>query len=187
MKRAIRHAIFLILIGAMFATPASAQPGPGGGGPGGGGPRGDGPRGDGARRGPGGADGDFGPGGGGPGMGRGPMNPEFMKLQMLRDYLDVVDRLTRMSRDPASSGVAAVVAASDLLRARGTDAAIEYFNKALPDVKNETVQRAIRIQLIDLYKQSGQADKALEQMDKLLKGAPAGAGMPPTGDTPAPR
>jgi len=177
MKRALYSAMFVILIGAL-AMPARAQPGPGGGG----GPPG-------ARRGPGGGgpggDGDFGPGGGGPG--RGPGNPEFMKLQMLRDYLDVVDRLTRMSRDPASSGVAAVVAASDLLRARGTDAAIDYFNKALPDVKNETVQRAIRIQLMDLYKQSGQADKALEQMDKLLKGAPAGAGMPPSGDTPAPR
>jgi lipopolysaccharide biosynthesis regulator YciM len=103
---------------------------------------------------------------------------------MLRDYLDVVDRLTRLARDPASSGVAAVVTTSDLLRARGTDAAIDYFNKVLPDVKNETVQRAIRIQLVDLYKQSGQADKALEQADKLLKGAPAGALG--SGDTPAP-
>jgi hypothetical protein len=125
------------------------------------------------------------PGGfGGPQWFRGG-GPEMQKLEMLRGYIDVVDRFTRLSRDPASAGVAAVVSASDILKQRGTDAAIEHFNKLLPEVKNEAVQRAIRIQLVDLYKQAGQADKALEQLDAMMKAAPAGAGMS-GGATPAP-
>jgi hypothetical protein len=135
-------------------------------GPGMGGPRGGGF---------GGGGGGFG-GGGGRGMGFAQpanpgMTPEMQKFEMLRSYIDVVDRMTKMAQDPNSSGVAAVVAATDLLRQRGPDAAINYLSKILPDVKSVAVQRAIRIQLIDLYKQAGQSDKALEQLDVLIKGA----------------
>jgi hypothetical protein len=118
-----------------------------------------------------------GPGQGGPGY----RSPEMAQLDRMRGYIEVVDRFTRLSRDPAASGVAAVIAASDMLRARGADAAIDYFNKTLPQVKNEAVQRAIRLQLIDLYKASGQQDKALEQMTQLMTSAPAGATPQPIG------
>jgi hypothetical protein len=102
------------------------------------------------------------------------MRPEMAKLDLLRNYIDAVDRFSKMTRDPAAAGIAAVVSASDILRQRGPEAAIDYFNKTLPDVKNDAVQRAIRIQMIDLYKQSQQTDKALEQLDLLIKSAPAG-------------
>lgn len=105
-----------------------------------------------------------------------PMRPEMAKFEMLRGYIDLVDRFARLSRDPEIAGVAAVVSAADLLRQRGNDAAIEYFNRLLPQVQNRAVQRAIQIQLADLYKQAGQADKALEQLDALMKGAPADIG-----------
>jgi hypothetical protein len=107
------------------------------------------------------------------GRGGGPMRPEMAKYEMLRSYIDVVDRFSKLSHDSTAAGVAAVVSASDILRQRGPEAAIEYFNKTLPDVKSEAVGRAIRIQLVDLYKQSGQQDKAMEQLDALIKGAPA--------------
>jgi hypothetical protein len=98
------------------------------------------------------------------------------RLDMLRNYIDVVDRLARLSRDPVAAGVSAVVSVTDILRQRGPDAAIEYFTRTLPDVKNEAVERAIRIQLADLYKQTGQQENAIQQLDALIKGAPAGAG-----------
>jgi hypothetical protein len=96
------------------------------------------------------------------------MPPEMQQLERMRGYLDLVDRFSRLSRDPSSAGVAAVISASDILKPRGADAAIEYFNKTLPNVKDPAVQRAIRIQLIDLYKAAGQQDKALEQLTQLM-------------------
>ena len=99
------------------------------------------------------------------------------QLDAVRNYLDVFDRYSRVSRDPTAAGVAAVVTAGEILRARGADTAIAYFNKVMPDVKNESVQRAIRLQLIELYKMSGQQDKALEHLQALMTQAPAGNGV----------
>ena len=110
-----------------------------------------------------------GPGGPGPRMGEGP-------FEKMRGYLDLVDRFSRLARDPAASGVAAVIAAGDVLRTRGADAAFTYYNKQLETVKNDTVKRAIRLQLVDLYRQSGQQDKALEHLTDLMNSVPADAG-----------
>lgn len=161
---------------------------PGGGGPGGGGPGRGGPGGPG-RGGPhGGPDGGFGggpggggPGGGGPGgaaMGLSGANGPMRQFEVMRGYLEVVDRYTKISSDPTSAGIAAVVAAADTLKPRGADTAIEYFSKLLPDVKNEAVSRAIRAQLADLYKQSGQLDKALEQLRTLITDARSDSAKP---------
>jgi predicted negative regulator of RcsB-dependent stress response len=95
--------------------------------------------------------------------------------EMLRGYLELVDRYSQMAQDPTKAGVAAVVTAGDILKAKGNDAAIEYFTKLLPDVKDPSIQRAIRIQLADLYKASGQADKALEQLKELMTAGPSTA------------
>lgn len=176
----------LIISGMAFAQqePPPAQEHPGGkpppregrgpGGPGGpGGPEG--------RRGPG-----MSPGGsgmGGPGMG-GENDPRMRQFEMLRGYLDAVDRYAKLSRDSVTSGIAAVVATADILRPRGTSGAIEHFNKVLPEVKNEAVQRAIRLQLVDLYKAAGQQDKALEELQKMMTAPPAGAEPIPPGPPP---
>jgi hypothetical protein len=104
------------------------------------------------------------------------------QLDAVRNYLDVFDRYSRLSRDPTAAGVAAVVSAGEILRARGADTAIAYFNKVMPDVKNESVQRAIRLQLIELYKMSGQQDKALEHLQLLMTSAPAGGTIGSSGE-----
>jgi hypothetical protein len=98
------------------------------------------------------------------------MPPEMMKVEMLRGYIELVDHFSRLAHDPGASGVAAVITAGEMLKARGTDAAIDYFTKVLPEVKDPTIQRAIRLQLADLYKTSGQQDKALEQLRILMTG-----------------
>jgi hypothetical protein len=121
----------------------------------------------------GGRGGDLNPGGGPSGMNPGgPMGRggiEIAKYEALRSYIDVVDRYGKLAQDPDSSAVAAVFSASDVLRHRGPDAPIEFFTKLLPDV-SPTVQRAIRIQLADLYKQKGEMDKAMEQYEILIRG-----------------
>lgn len=109
-------------------------------------------------------------GGRGPGMPGDRMNPTPFDNQ--RAYLDLVDRFTRLSHDPETAGVAAVITANELMRPKGADAAIAYFTKILPDVKSEAVKRAIRLHLIDLYRTSGQVDKALAEIEQLIKAAP---------------
>ena len=104
------------------------------------------------------------------------LREEAMRFDMMRGYIDLVDRIARLSRDPTTAGVAAVISAADLLKARGADAGIEYFNRMLDSAKSDPVKRAIRIQLIELYKQSGQQDKAMEQLTELINAAPAGPG-----------
>jgi len=94
------------------------------------------------------------------------------QVERMRNWLDVVDRYVRMARDPVDAGIAAVITANDLLRPRGADAAISYFTKLLPDVTNDAVKRAIRLQLIELYKASGQQDKALEHLQSLITSVP---------------
>ncbi|HVT90956.1 MAG TPA: hypothetical protein VHD56_19040 [Tepidisphaeraceae bacterium] len=108
---------------------------------------------------------------GGPRGGRGgpPPPADMQKVEALRAYLDVVDRMAKLSQDRTASGVAAVVSATDILRQRGPESAITYLNKTLAEVKDPAIQRAIRIQLADLFRQSGQSDKALEQYDVLIK------------------
>jgi hypothetical protein len=80
----------------------------------------------------------------------------------------MVSQYSKLAGDPEATGVAAVVSASDVLRRKGPQAAIDYFTKLLPDVKQDAVKRAIRLQLVDLYKASRQDDKALEQLSNLI-------------------
>lgn len=151
------------LLTLLFAASAFAQSGPGRDGP----PR-DGPGREGRpERGPEGVG-----GGRGPALG-GPQHPMMAQIEMMRAWLELIDRYVRMSKDPVSAGVAAVVSADDLMRAKQPSQAIEYFNKVLPEVKNETVQRAIRLQLIELYGKNNEPDKALEEIRKLMIEAPA--------------
>ena len=102
------------------------------------------------------------------------LREEAMRFDMMRGYIDLVDRITRLSRDPTTAAVAAVISAADILKPRGADAGIEYFTKVLESARSDAVKRAIRIQLIELYKQSGQQDKAMEQLTELINAAPAG-------------
>ncbi|MBA2707385.1 MAG: hypothetical protein H0U59_06240 [Gemmatimonadaceae bacterium] len=169
MKRVIPALLSVLLVSATIAQDApSPQRGEGGGGPGDRPERRDGPPG------PRGEGGGGGPGGPGGRPFRPPMADRMQHVEMLRGHLELVDRYTRLSSNATSAGVAAVISAAEILKARGNDAAIEYFTKMLPDVKDLTVQRAVRLQLADFYKASNQGDKALEQLRSLMSSdAPA--------------
>ena len=164
MKRFVPVLLSLLLVSAAIAQDAPQPRGPEGGGGAAERPDGPGPGpGPGPRGGP-----------GGPGMGRGgfppppPISDRIKQVEMLRGHLELVDRYTRLSSNSTSAGVAAVISAAEVLKTRGNDAAIEYFSKLLPEVKDPAVQRAVRLQLSDLYKASNQGDKALEQLRALI-------------------
>jgi hypothetical protein len=105
--------------------------------------------------------------------------PELAEIHILKGWIDLVESYTKLAKDPVAAGVAAVVSANDMLKHKGNDAAIEYFSKLMPEVKNESVQRAIRLQLVELYGKAGQPDQALEQLKVLMIQAPKeSAGAP---------
>jgi hypothetical protein len=155
-----------LLLGAM-ASPSFAQDGPP--------PPPQGDQGGPEMHGPGGGGG---PGGPGPGMR--PPSPEMRRMEILRGYMDLVQQFTALSRDPTTAGIAAVSSANDLLHRDSPQAAIDFFNKTLPQVKDQAVMRAIRIKLVDLYKETGQTDKAMEQLNILILGAAGGSASGPS-------
>ena len=189
MKRLLAAIFCVLLVSAVVAQEApQSQPGDNGGGDrrdqrGPGGP-GAGPRGPGGPgMGPGGPSGPEGMRPPGPGGGPGrpglppppPVSERMKQVEMLRGYLELVDRYTHLANNATNTGIAAVLTSSDLLKARGNDAAIEYFTKLLPEVKDPAVQRAIRLQLIDLYTNAKQSDRALEQLRALMVAEPSQA------------
>jgi thioredoxin-like negative regulator of GroEL len=111
------------------------------------------------------------------GQGQGPNRPGGQRpndpLGRMLNYLEIVERYGKITKDGTSAGVAAVIAANDLLRPAGNKAAIEFFTKMLEETKNDTVKRAIRLQLVDLYRLTGDRDKALEHLKILMTEAPA--------------
>jgi hypothetical protein len=119
-----------------------------------------------------------GPGGGG-------HHPLMFQVDLMRGWLDLIDRYTRLSRDPVAAGVAAVVSAEDLFQGKPPEEAIAFFNKMLEEAKNETVKRAIRMQLAELHGKANQTDKALEHLRVLMTAATATDAPPPP--PPAPR
>lgn len=97
------------------------------------------------------------------------MGPDIQKIDILRNYIDTIEHFSQMSRSADSAGVSAVVSATDMLRQRSLGEAIDFLNQQLPEVKSPTIERAIRIQLADLYRQAGQTDKAIAQLSILIK------------------
>jgi hypothetical protein len=79
-----------------------------------------------------------------------------------------VEHTAAIADNAGTSGVQAVVEAREFLRARDPQVSIDFFTKALYDVKNRTVQRQIRMTLYDLYKQQNQNDRALDQLQQLM-------------------
>ena len=88
----------------------------------------------------------------------------------MKQYIELVDRYTTLAKDPSSAGVSAVVTLSELTRQKGPEETASRLTKLLGETKDATVQRAIRLQLIDVYKTSNQTDKAIEQAEILIRG-----------------
>jgi len=89
-------------------------------------------------------------------------------VELFKDYISLIDEFADVAKDQSSSGVAAVVYAEDVLKAKKPQDAIDWFNQILPEVKDPVVQRAVRLRLAELYRTTNQPDKALEQLRVLM-------------------
>jgi hypothetical protein len=79
-----------------------------------------------------------------------------------------MEHTAEIAANADSSGVQAVLQARELLKSRDPQVSIDFFNKALYDVKSRAVQRQIRMTLYDLYKDQGLNDKAMDQLQQLM-------------------
>jgi thioredoxin-like negative regulator of GroEL len=87
-------------------------------------------------------------------------------------YLDDVYKYTYMVKDPDQTAIAALLKMKEaLLSQGGPQAAIDGLEKMLTQTQSGAVQRAIHLQLIELYETAGQNDKALDEMRGLVLGA----------------
>jgi hypothetical protein len=88
-------------------------------------------------------------------------------------YLWGLQRTAEIAKDPEMSGVQAVLEADEFMKAtKEPQVEIDFFNKALYDAKSPAVRREARMMLYKLYRQQGQADKALEQLEELMTEEP---------------
>jgi len=91
-------------------------------------------------------------------------------VEAMRQYLGLVETYTTLAKDPSATGVSAVITLAELAKQQSPGIAIDKLTKLLGETKDVTVQRAIRLTLIDLYKANKEIDKAIEQAEILIRG-----------------
>ncbi|MCG8459280.1 MAG: tetratricopeptide repeat protein [Holophagales bacterium] len=92
-------------------------------------------------------------------------------IGVMSGYLELSDQLVEMAARPETSIYFAIEGIVEIHEARGERAeAITHLKRMLEQHgDNQTVRNLIRFKLRDLYNQTGQAAKALEQLEQVLK------------------
>jgi hypothetical protein len=101
------------------------------------------------------------------------------QAEQIRGYLDIVERYSTIAKDPSQSGVAAVLYTKEIFKTTPAETAINYFDDVLPQVTDPAVQRAIRLELVELYLHGTKPNrqKAMDQL-RMLMGAKRPATQP---------
>jgi hypothetical protein len=96
--------------------------------------------------------------------GPGPDNGQAIAL-----YLWNIEHAAEIAKDPDMAGVQAVIQADQFLKtSQQPQVEIDWFTKAMYNTRNPAVKRQIQLTLFNLYKQVGQNDKALDQLQQLM-------------------
>lgn len=91
----------------------------------------------------------------------------FAELDAVTRVMDIVEQMTEVAKDPDAAAIAAIISVSDHHDEREQ---VEFLEGVLQETSSETVRRAIRMQLIEVYKHSDRMDKAAEQARMLITG-----------------
>jgi hypothetical protein len=84
-------------------------------------------------------------------------------------YLWNIEHAAGIAKDPEMAGVQAVIQADEFLKAtKEPQVEIDWLTKAMYDTHNAAVRRQIHLVLFNLYKQTAQDDKALDQLQDLM-------------------
>lgn len=101
---------------------------------------------------------------------------DVLQTEFFRGYLDTVQRYSALSRDPADAAVAAVVTAADLLREKGPQASIDYFEPILAELErsgggdpaSSAAEAAVRMQLAEAFHAGNRDEDALRVLRTLI-------------------
>lgn len=119
---------------------------------------------------------------------------DVLQTAFFRGYLDTVQQYAKLSSDPDAAAVAAVITAADLLRDQEPQAAIEYFEPMLAELRKQHnamyvdpqrvppsgVESAVRLQLAEAYNAAGRKPEALNVLRDIILTNGAAASRPAT-------
>lgn len=88
-----------------------------------------------------------------------------MHLELYGQLVGLIQDMHEVADNSSASGVLAVMSVDD--HVQGQDR-IKFLNDMLRETDDPTIRRAIRIKLIESYKDMGDNDEALEQIEALI-------------------
>jgi thioredoxin-like negative regulator of GroEL len=94
--------------------------------------------------------------------------PPQLSLQDQATQSWLLEQTASIAKDPETAGIWAVDQAADMLKEQQPQTAADYFQRMLYQAKGRGVQRAIRFQLVSIYRAMNREDKATEQLEELM-------------------
>ena len=96
------------------------------------------------------------------------------EMEQLKGYLELIERYSQITRDSTKTGAAAVIYSKELFKGAAPGVASAFYTELLTQTQDVAIQRAIRMELVDIYLHSAKPDKekAMEQLKVLLIAGP---------------
>ena len=97
-------------------------------------------------------------------------NEQAQSINLMNQYLSLSEQVVDIASRPESTIFMAVEGIFEVYEQRkDAPGAIEHLERILADSNNQTVRNIVRLKLRDIYKETGQIDKALDQLDLVIK------------------
>ena len=92
-------------------------------------------------------------------------------LDTMVKYLEITDRYVALASEPAAASFFAIEGIVELYEQRGQKAqAIPHLERLLEQSSgNPVVENIVRFKLRDLYRDTGQGDRALAELDRIFR------------------
>ncbi len=91
-------------------------------------------------------------------------------IDLMSRYLTLSDQVVDIAGRPEASIFLAVEGIYEVYeKKRDAKGAITHLSRILSDTQSQTVRNLVRFKLLDIYKETGEADLALEQLDLIIK------------------
>ncbi|WP_428389789.1 hypothetical protein [Mucisphaera sp.] len=90
----------------------------------------------------------------------------FEEIELFSRLLGLVHEVADIAEDEGVAGVAAVMGVEDYIEEPRER--IAFFERVMPETDHPTIRRAIRLELSELYGETGQREKGLAMLEALI-------------------